>query len=882
MYAGRVRQLIKDGHYQSGKSFRWRQAQSPKRLGAGPCSKRLWALAGISWVALGWTGTVGAQSTTGPDFRREVLPILSNHCFACHGPDANTRAADLRLDDIPALLALESSVIVAGAANMSELVQRIESGDPAERMPPDEHKRPLSIAQKETLRRWIENGARTAPHWAFERPQRPDLPSVKEIAWVRNPIDQFVLARLEQEGLAPSAEADRATLLRRLSLDLIGLPPTPEEVADFERDSRPDFYEQTVERLMASPHYGERMAMSWLDAARYADSNGFQQDGDTYQYVWRDWVIAALNQNLPFDRFTVEQLAGDLMPNPSHDQIVATAFNRCHLLNGEGGAIAEEQRHVILFDRVDVTATNWLGLTLACAQCHDHKYDPLTQRDYYSFLAFFNNVPESGVPPGGGQYRIAEPFVYSGSPEDLHQLEALENQIRAGREELALLEQADDREGSFVRWLASLAGSEPLPAEIPHELVELACLPEGERQPEQTQQLRTYYLDQVAGEPLRTARREMQGAIQSRDQLQNRLPRVMVMSDSQPRSTYILQRGNYEQPLDRVTADVPLLFSRMEAEWPRNRLGLAEWLVSPDNPLVARVQVNRIWQHYWGRGLVSTPENFGLQGALPTHPELLDWLAVEFRESGWDWKQLHRLVVNSATYRQSSRVSEVLLRRDPDNELLARGARFRLPAMLLRDLALAASGSLDRRIGGPPVYPYQPADIWDSLAITKERDFSYPQSREADLYRRSLYTFWRRTVAPGNMFDAGSRQACKVRVTITNTPLHALTTLNDTTWVEAARLLAAVVMQEHPAADSQISAAFLRVCGRRPGATELAILLRQLERNRQAFSLQPHQAQEFLSAGSSRVDARIDPIELAALSNVCLTILNLDEALSRE
>ena len=856
----------------------------------------------LALATLPWLGSLLALPALaqGPDFNREVLPILSNHCFACHGPDAQTREADLRLDEIPALLATGGETIIPGKSDESELVRRLLSGVQDELMPPPEHKRPLSTQQIATLRSWIDAGAHTAPHWAFVAPMRPAVPQVSRPDWVRNPIDAFVLNRLEQEGLVPSPAADRATLLRRLSLDLIGLPPSPAELEAFLNDPAPDAYARQVDRLMANPHYGERMALPWLEAARYADSNGFQQDGDTHQYVWRDWVVKALNANMPFDQFTIEQLAGDLLPEPSHEQQVATGFNRCHLLNGEGGAIAEEQRNVIVFDRVDVTATNWLGLTMACTQCHDHKYDPLTMRDYYSFFAFFNNVPESGVPPGGNQYRIADPFIYTGSAEQRTRLAELENRAKQLRQEYERLEPSEETAAAYTRWLEETAKVElPAPEEkaateqapavappaapqVPVEIVELARLPADQRNDEQKTKLRRYFLDNTAPEPLLTVRRELIAADRERDQFRETLAKVMVMSDARPRETRVLLRGNYEMQGDPVSANTPAALPPLPEDYPRNRLGLARWLVSAENPLVARVQVNRFWQHYWGQGLVKTPENFGLQSEPPRQPELLDWLAVEFRESGWDMKHIHRLIITSNTYQQTSRITKELLERDPANELFARGARFRLSSLLLRDVALASSGKLNLQFGGKPVYPYQPLDIWDSLAITKERDFSYPLSSGEDLYRRSLYTFWRRTVGPGNMFDAGARQACKVRITITNTPLHALTTLNDETWVEAARLLACQVQTDASSDAERITSAFLRICSRKPAENELQVLQRQLERGRQLFAADPQKAKEFVEIGASEVPAQTDAVELAALTNVCLTIFNLDEALTRE
>jgi hypothetical protein len=678
----------------------------------------------------------------------------------------------------------------------------------------------LSEREQRTISDWIDAGARQTAgetkHWAYVAPRRPAVPKTKDRDWPRNPIDAFVLARLEAEGLVPSPEADKTTLIRRVTLDLTGLPPTPEKVDDFLADRSQQAYEKVVDRLLASPHYGEKMALPWLDAARYADSNGFQQDGDTFQWVWRDWVVRAMNENMPFDRFTVLQLAGDLLPGVTQatpagrDALVATAFNRNHMLNGEGGAIAEEQRNVGLFDRVDTTSTVWLGLTMACARCHDHKYDPVTMRDYYSLMAYFNNVPETGVPEGGVPYSIGKPWIYAGSEDEMRRLFSLE-----------------------ARAAASAAAKKPDAEALASELKALKA----------------------------------------------QLPRVMVMSDRQPRTTHILNRGNYEDPREAVSPGAPAMLGGGATG---DRLALARWIVSAQNPLTARVQANRYWQTFFGRGLVETPENFGVQGARPTHPELLDWLSVEFVESGWNVKQMHRLIVTSATYRQSSKVSPQLLKRDPSNALLARGARFRLPAMVLRDVALAASGLLDRRIGGRPVYPYQPKGVWDGLAITEERDFTYPQSHGADLFRRSVYSFWRRTAAPGNMFDAATRQVCTVREYRTSTPLHALTMLNDVTWVEAGRALAERVMKARRSDEDRLSLAFRLVCARRPDRAELEVLLNRLDETRRYYLAHQSEAEALLSLGESPRDKSLDPANHAAMATVCHLVLNLDEAMTRE
>ncbi|KAG8526102.1 uncharacterized protein KY384_000095 [Bacidia gigantensis] len=825
-----------------------------------------------------------------PDFVRDIQPIFKARCYACHA--GTQKQGGLRLDT--RAFAMQGGAggraFAPGSSVKSLMLTRLTGQDGKPRMPLGFA--PLSEKQTALIRAWVDAGAAwpesglVSRHWAYIPPSRPAVPKVKNTAWVRNPIDVFTLARMERVGLQPSPEADKITLLRRVTLDLTGLPPTPQEVDAFLADRSPTAYEKVVTRLLNSPHYGERMALPWLDAARYADSNGFQQDGDTYQYVWRDWVTRALNANMPFSQFTILQLAGDLLPNATPDQQLATAFNRCHMLNGEGGAIPEEQRHVILFDRVDVTATVWLGATMACAQCHDHKYDPITQRDYYSFMAFFNNAPESGTPPGGGQYRIADPWIFVGSEAETAKLKAFEAQVVTAQDETGNYEREHEAEiqsaqalweadslknnsailrfdaaydtafeaekqvdlaktylDGKLKWVAhpewedgkpyvlngentatyltrilhsdretlltlSLGSDDAIKVWLNGESalankVTRAVAPDQERvtvrlhsgencllikivngggiggfyfkavgaglpenvlaimktRPEMrsegaAKQLRAYFLANAPPAAFKALREKQKLLEIERDNYRVTLPKVMVMSDAMPRKTHLLQRGNYEMTGEETPPATPAFLPPMPQGAPRNRLGLAQWLMRPDNPLTARVQVNRYWQLFFGVGLVKTSENMGTQSDPPTHPLLLDWLAAEFRESGWNVKRMHRLIVTSATYRQSSKVTPSLLLRDPENRLLARGARFRLPSLLLRDVALAASGLLDRRIGGKPVYPYQPKDIWDGLSITKERDFTYPQSTGSDLYRRSLYTFWRRTVAPSNMFDA--------------------------------------------------------------------------------------------------------------------------------
>ncbi len=771
------------------------------------------------WIACAFALAAGLLGPASAAERQatfaDVEKVLRSHCVRCHGGEI--ASGGLRLNSFENVIkgGISGAVVVPKSSKKSLLMARIRGEGGKPQMPMGFTA--LSMREMDLIADWIDAGAlakgAATKHWAYVKPFRPAVPTTRTKGWVKNPIDAFVLARLEKEGLKPSPEADRTTLIRRATLDLTGLPPTPEEVDAFLKDKTPSAYERIVDRLLASPHYGEKMALPWLDAARYADSNGFQQDGDTFQYVWRDWVVSAMNKNLPFDKFTMMQLGGDLMPGVTQatregrDAIIATAFNRNHMLNGEGGAIPEEQRNVGLFDRVDTTSTVWLGLTMACTRCHDHKYDPLSQRDYFSMMAYFNNVPESGVPEGGGQYRVGSPWVYAGDDAQMKRLFAMEARMGA-----------------------------------------------------------------VKGPDAEKLKKDV-------DDLKAQLPRVMVMSDRRPRETHVLNRGNYEEPLEKVEPSSPELIAVKAG---KSRLELAKWIVSAENPLTARVQVNKYWQTFFGQGLVKTPENFGVQGSPPSHPELLDWLATEFVQSGWDVKQMHRLIVTSATYKQSSKTNATLEKRDPDNELLARGARFRMPAMVLRDVALSSSGLIDLRIGGKPVYPYQPKGIWDGLSITLERDFAYPQSHGRDLYRRSLYTFWRRTAVPGNIFDAATRQVCTVRESRTSTPLHALTMLNDPTWVEAGRALAERVMKASKSADERLVLAFRLVCARTPDKGELDIMRRRLLATVAYYRARPSEADAYLSVGESPRDRSLNQTEHAAYATVCHMVLNLDEAMTRE
>jgi hypothetical protein len=811
------------------------------------------------------------------DYNEEVRPILSENCFYCHGPDGNKRKAKLRLDVREA--ALEKKAFVPGDAEASELIKRLVSTDSDEVMPPPDSHRTLTAAQKEILKRWIAEGAEYRQHWAYVTPVRPALPANGE----NHPVDAFVAEKLAKAGLSLSPEAPKATLLRRVSLDLTGLPPTPEETDAFLADQSPDAYEKQVDRLMASPHYGERMALPWLDASRYADSNGFQQDGDTFQWVWRDWLVKNLNADKPFDRLSTEMLAGDLLPGAGLEEKIATAFNRNHILNGEGGNIAEEQRFVSLFDRVESTTTTWLGLTVACAQCHDHKYDPIAQKDYYQWLDAFNHVAERGTPSGGptqtggrSRFRLDGTVVEVPSPEQAAELAKLQASFDSLNKDFFA-----HQTKAFEAWLAKPAKDKGM---LPKEL-EALLAPDKKRTAAETKKLREHYNKNVFTEDRKkiAAMKQLDRAKQLLDGYRGDiLPKVMVMSDAQPRDTHILDRGAYLSKKEKVTFDAPGFLPPLPKDAPKNRLGLAQWLFRPEHPLTARVQVNRQWQHFFGFGIVRTSEDLGVQSDRPTHQELLDWLSVEFRESGWKTKSLQRLIVTSKTYRQSSRVTKDHLQKDPENRLLAHAPRLRLPSLILRDVALSASGLLTPKVGGAPVYPYLPDSPWESLAITKERDFTYPQSKGADLYRRSLYTFWRRTIAPVNMFDSSARQTCRVRTAVTSSPLHALTMLNDPTWVEAARVLAQRVTKEQPTDEARLDRAFALVLGRAPAGAEPALLAKMLANQRAVYAADAKAADALLAIGESKRDASIPAAEHAALTATCLALYNLDAAVTRD
>ena len=978
-------------------------------------------------------------------FNRDVRPILSDNCFQCHGPDAANRKGHRRLDTYEGATAEREGfrAFVPGRPDQSEAWLRLTSVHDDELMPPPEAHKTVTAEQKETLRRWIAEGARYERHWAYE-PLRPVTPpAVKNESWVRNPVDRFILARLEREGLAPSPPADPATLLRRVSFDLTGLPPSPEAVAAF----RLSALDAQLSALFSSPHYGERMASDWLDAARYADTNGYQVDRDREMHAWRDWVIRAFNDNKPFDQFTIEQLAGDLLPNATLEQKIATGFNRNHILNEEGGVIADEFLAEATADRVETVATAWLAQTFNCTRCHDHKFDPFTQRDFYSLKAFFNNLPETGK----GTYaasirRNAPPMLRLPAPSAEAKLAGLEREREAALARLPALAAAQSAAelqaweqrltAASVVWIpAEIVGATApnldLPIDASRRRVQISALENRVNRitlrvkasltratavrlsatgPSEVSTFSFHTISTTAvvnGKPARNALPlraaaaadsvavaaatllvdqdretrltlaaaterpaavvfEIEGGFVAADgtvelqvaldgsestgptswevhitaedpallapnavvaaagfasaartaadvdllrahrtfqlpayrQLSDRIatlareirrtddaiPTTLVMAErAEPRATHILMRGAYDHPGERVLPATPAILPPMDPAWPRTRLGLAHWLVSPENPLPARVTVNRLWQLVFGTGLVRTAGDFGSQGERPSHPELLDWLAQEFIRSGWDVRSLLRILVSSATYAQSSRFTPELLARDPENRLLARASRFRLPAEAVRDSALAVSGLLVPTIGGPSVKPYHPPGLYEQVTAGTGTTVYVPGTG-ADLYRRTLYTYWKRSVPHPALlaFDLPFRETCTVQRVRTNTPLQALNLMNDPTYVEAARVLAHRMLREGGAdSAARLAHGFRLVLSRAPRAPELDLLVHAQARSQRAFATDPAATAAYVRVGATAPDATFDAAELASYAAVAGTILCMDEAVSR-
>jgi mono/diheme cytochrome c family protein len=1020
------------------------------------------------------------------EFNRDIRPIFSDKCYTCHGPDAAAKHVPFRLDSEAAAKAELSGgkhAIVAGDADSSEIIRRVSAAKPALRMPPVSSGLKLSDAEIDTLRQWIAQGAEWQKHWSFIAPVRPSLPDVNNATWPRNPIDRFIFERLEREGLQPAPQASRETLIRRVSLDLTGLPPTPAEIDAFLNDHSTNAYEKVVDRLLASPRYGERMAFRWLDGARYADSNGYQFDGERSMWRWRDWVIDAFNRNQPFNQFTLEQIAGDMLPNATLDQKIATGFNRNHRANTEDGIIPEEYAVEYVVDRVETTSAVFLGVTLGCARCHNHKYDPFTQKEFYQIFAYFNNVPEMGR---AMKYGNSPPMVAAPTHEQQLTLDNVDSHIRTIEDFLRRRDQ--ETAGAQRDWQRKMATGEPAywapsralkglfsfetdgeaksqdgvvtfaPGRIgraasfdgkvfldggsaadfdieqqftlaawiysdatldgslmsrmvdnpkgkgfgvhldqgkvyvnitsnwdddairlqteqvlepkkwhqvtvtysgsrmaegihvyvdgqrakvnvlldtlyrpfrnagaifrqPFRIVagwgperrfrgqiddvrvysrvleqdEIAVLAAGEpineiaRKPSQqrseieTLQLHSYYLDNIAPQDIRDARRQLASLQDEKEKFESTLSSVMVMAESPtPKPTFLLERGAYDHHGAQVSPGLPAVLPTLPAGAPNNRLGFAQWLTDSGNPLLSRVTVNRFWQMYFGTGIVKTVEDFGSQGEWPSDPELLDWLATEFIRTGWNVKALQKLIVTSAAYRQSSKATPDLLQRDPENRLLARGPRLRLAAEMIRDQALFDAGLLVEKVGGPSVKPYSPPGLWKEVSM---QDTEYVQSHGDDLHRRSLYTFWKRTIPPPEMinFDAANREACVVRETRTDTPLQALNLMNDVTYLEAARFLGQRMMKEGgPTPDARLRFGFRLVTGHFPSAVEQGVLTGSLQFHRAYFDGKPKEAAEYLNQGELPADPKLDPVELAAYASVGSLLLNLDEAISKE
>ena len=798
-------------------------------------------------------------------FNRDVRPILSGNCFYCHGPDEKKREGDRRLDTREGALAENDGVraVVPGKPDASDLLARVLSHDKDEQMPPPKSKKPpLTPEQIATLRRWIAEGAEYEGHWSFLPLSVAPPPPVKDKAWPKNGIDHFILARLEGEGIAPSPEADRAVLIRRVSLDLTGLLPTPEEVRAFTDDRAPDAYAHLVDRLLASPHHGERWGRHWLDQARYGDSNGYAIDSARAMWPWRDWVIRALNDDVPFDRFTIEQLAGDLLPEPKKSQVIATGFHRNTLINEEGGSKPEQFRVEAVIDRTNTTGAVWLGLTVGCAQCHTHKFDPITQREFYQLTAFFNSGED--VNSKGATVEVARGEIF-GVPvgptsPDVETVKSPKHRIT---------QEAWER--------AELAKIEALPPEKqPADAYTLALkLAPAVRVDEQKKLLKAAFAKAVPKEKAEKPR-PVDGEIVD----------LMVMQDlAKPRPTFLLQRGDYTRPDEKagplppgVIAAVNSAFRTPHSAF-QNRLDLARWLVSAENPLTPRVTMNRVWMRYFGRGIVETEEDFGSQGTAPTHPGLLDWLGREFIRQGWSMKAMHRLIVTSATYRQASKARPDLAEKDPRNLLLARQERLRVEAEIVRDAALSASGLLVATVGGPSVYPPQPDGVYSFTQTGKK----WPTDTGANCFRRALYTMYYRS-APYPLFgtfDAPDFQTVCTRRPRSDTPLQALTVANDPAFVELAQGLAARVLRDVPAddAEARIRRAFALCLCREPGAKELAILRAYHSAQLADFTADITAASKLLSPALAKTPA---PAEAAALIAVARALFNTDNFITRE
>lgn len=797
------------------------------------------------------------------NYGRDVQPILANACYACHGPDDKTRKASLRLDIREAAV---KKAIVVGKSNESPLIQRIVTKDAEEVMPPPHAKKPAITAdQLATLRRWIDEGAKFDMHWAFAKPATPAVPKAADWA-SKNPIDPFIATGHTKAGLSPSPEADRPTLLRRLSLDLTGLPPTPAEVAAFVADQSPEAFGKAVDRLLGSKHFGERMAVMWLDAVRYADTGGYHSDNHRDVWMFRDYVIDSFNSNKRFDQFTREQIAGDLLPGATNEQRIASGYNRMLMTTEEGGAQAKEYTAKYAADRVRNTSSAWLGATLGCAECHNHKYDPYTQKDFYSFAAFFADVAE--VPVG------RQPQTTLAMPEQDAELKKLNAEIERFKGELAKVAIPADRQ---AKWEAAVLKDSK---GVPKPVVDAIKVEAAKRNAGQKAAIEKHYREQVAPETA-AARKSLAEATSKRDAYQKSLPSTLVSMSVAPRMVRVLPRGNWlDDSGEVVSPAVPQFLGNVTSKTRPTRADLANWLVSPENPLTARVFVNRLWKIAFGQGLVRNMDDFGTQGTPPTHPELLDWLASEFIRTGWDIKGMLKLMVTSNTYKQSSVSTKVGREKDPTNTWLARQNRFRLDAEFVRDNALAVAGLLNAKIGGPSTKPYQPAGYWSYLNFPRRE---WEADKSADQYRRGLYTYWCRSFLHPSLaaFDAPSREECTNERTRSSTPLQALVLLNDPTYVEAARTFAASVMSDAKGSPERIDLMFRRAVSRPATAEEVSVVTGLLEKHRQELKKDIDSTKKFLGIGLAPLPANVEATELAAWTSVARVILNLHETVTR-
>jgi hypothetical protein len=826
------------------------------------------AMAVAASTAFGAASAVPAKI----EFNRDVRPILSNQCFKCHGFDKKERKADRRLDTAEGAYAEIDKVraIVPGNPDASDTWHRIMSRDPDEQMPPPKSGKHLTDRDKEVLKRWIEQGAKYEPHWAYIVPKKPPVPAGE------NAIDTLVGRRLKEVGLTPAAEADRVTLLRRLYFDLIGLPPSREEADVFLQDTAPDAYARLVERLLANPHYGERMAIPWLDVVRFADTIGYHSDNPRNIWPYRDWVIGAFNANMRFDEFTKEQLAGDLLPNSTREQKIGSAFNRLLLSTEEGGAQAKDYEQRMLTDRVRAVGTVWLGATIGCAQCHDHKFDPITSRDFYSLGAFFADLKEPII----GK---REPGMVLATAEQEKTLAALNAKVAAAEKEFA--RPVPGLEPEAMAWVAEYRGGKKLAgAKLPKDFLEAAALPSAFYTPAQRALVVKEYRN--VAPRLAKERAALQAATAEKTKLDATIPKCIISEHMEPQRTVrILPRGNWQDESGEVVkAALPRFLPNAPepTEKAQTRLDLAEWLVSKQNPLTARVFMNRLWKQFFGAGLSKVLDDLGNQGEPPANPALLDYLAAEFMDSGWNVKHMVGLIVNSKTYRQSSVATKEQMAADPYNRELARQGRWRLDAELVRDNALATAGLLVKKIGGPSVNPYQPEGYWENLNFPTR---TYPTSVGPDQYRRGLYTWWQRSYVHPSMlaFDAPTREECAADRVRSNIPQQALVLLNDPTYVEAARAFAARILQEcaetTPAA--RLTWAYQQALQRAPRAEEQAVLEALLKKQLEEYKKAPADAAELLKVGQSPAPANLNAAELAAWTNVARAIFNLHETFTR-